>query len=80
VLGVEVRDECAHQTRLADAGRELEAERREVTLEVLKVRKDRLYESQSGRGVGVLRGLEDLERTGQPTERFVLRRAKAQPS
>ena len=35
---VEVGDERAHQARLADAGRQGEAERREVPLEVLDLR------------------------------------------
>ena len=75
---VQVGDEGAHQPRLADAGGQREAQRRELALEVLQRREFGLQCRQHGRdiplvGEHVRRGLDGA---CQPFEGLGLRRAE----
>ena len=75
---VEIRDERAHEPRLAYARRKRKAERTEIAVEVLDGRANRLYRIKLRVDVGIL-----LEKTGrgdlrQYFKRLRLRLAKAQ--
>jgi hypothetical protein len=63
VRQVQVGDERAHQPRLAHAGGQREAQRRELPLEVLQCRELGLQRGEQGRHVLLM--AEQLRRFGQ---------------
>ena len=80
---VEVGDEGAHQPRLAHAGGQREAQRRELALEVLQRREQRLERGEQVRHVGGAALVPQQaglfgEGPGQPGQGFLLWRPQAQ--
>ena len=75
---VKVRDERAHQARLADASCQCEAQRREVALEIRDVRKLGTNRGECLCGILVLLQGEKVADAVENLQRLALRSAEAQ--